>query len=122
MTQLTKTDQHGKGQRLARYDLKFIIAFADKLDKGYEVKDLSERGCKEFQSFLSDTVYKGLTISQVESLYRRRDDNNLNDEEDGKAIIHFGKDRKPFRIFGYYNSDGYFIITRLDQNHKTHKE
>ncbi|WP_422059047.1 MAG6450 family protein, partial [Staphylococcus gallinarum] len=35
--------------------------------------------------------------------------------------LHYGKDRKQFRIHGFYDDKGYFNILRLDLNHKYHK-
>ncbi|WP_434324887.1 MAG6450 family protein [Mycoplasma capricolum] len=32
--------------------------------------------------------------------------------------IHLGKDRNPFRLFGYLNKDNYFVLTKIDPNHE----
>ena len=76
---------------------------------------------KEFHRFLSDTVYKGLTISEVDKLYLRKAglSNVPVIMSQGRELLHYGKARNPFRIFGYYNSDGYFVICRIDGSHKT---
>lgn len=120
MAKLTNVQSSGKGRKLYHDECLFKIAITEKMDNGFEIKDLSANGCKAFQELINDTVYKGLTISVVDQLYRRKDDKSMNDEEDGKKIIHYGKDSKPFRLFGYYDKEGYFVITRIDPSHKTH--
>ena len=110
--------------RLARPDLPFRIAFEVKLDNGFELKDMTREHIREFHKFIHDTVYKGLTISQVDKSFLRK--SGLGEAPaimaNGKELIHYGKDRNPFRIFGYYNSDSYFVICRIDGSHNTHKE
>lgn len=109
-----------KGQRLQRNDERFRIAIEEKLGNGFEIKDMDRNDVVSFHRFISETVDKGMTISQVDQRYLRKKDSNLN-EEDGKNIIHYGHDGSSFRIFGYYNDIGYFVLTRIDGKHKTHK-
>ena len=112
------------GTRLLKQEPKFRIVFEVKLDNKYEVKDMTQNHVKEFHRFLNDTVYKGLTISEVDKLYLRK--TGLSNApiiiSNGKELLHYGKAGNPFRIFGYYNSDAYFVICRIDGSHKTNKE
>ena len=109
--------------RLPDKEIQFKVAFAEKLENKFEIKDMTERHVKEFHRFISETVYKKLTISQVEALYLRKEglSNAPKISYNDKEIVHFGKDRNPFRLFGYYSQNGYFVVCRIDGNHKTHK-
>ena len=111
------------GTRLLKNELKFRVVFEVKLDNGYELKDMKEKHIQDFHRFLSDTVYKGLTISQVDNLFLRKQglSNALSIMSNGKELLHYGKASNSFRIFGYYNSDGYFVVCRIDGLHKVHK-
>lgn len=104
-------------------DSPFVMAFKVPLMNGYEIKDMRERDKKELQRFLEDTVYKGLTISQVDKLYLRKQ--GLADAPPVKykdmELYHYGKDNNPFRVFGYYDQNKYFIICRIDGKHNTHR-
>ncbi|ULG71162.1 MAG6450 family protein [Macrococcus brunensis] len=78
--------------------------------------------------FLSATVYKDLTITQVDSLYLRTKGKvkekvsyDLNDPKNQLDLLHYGFDRDKFRLFGYYDEKAYFNITRIDIDHKSHK-
>lgn len=102
----------------------FRIAIAVELENGYELKDMTLEHVKEFHRFIQDTVYKGLTISEVDKLYLRKQGlgnappiKYKNDIE----LLHYGKARKAFRIYGYYNADNYFVVCRIDGGHNTHK-
>lgn len=101
----------------------FRMCFTEKLTNNYEVKDMHERDNKAFQKFLEDTVYKKLTISQVDDLYLRKQ--GLGDAPPVKygdmELLHYGKANSSFRLFGYYNKDRYFVICRIDGQHKTHR-
>lgn len=112
-----------KGNKLLFKELPFRIAFEVKLDNGFELKDMTREHVQEFHRFLQDTVYKGLTISEVDRLFLRK--SGLSKApvviSNGRELIHYGKDRNSFRIFGYYNSDSYFVICRIDGAHKTHQ-
>lgn len=98
----------------------FKISICEQLDNNYCFKDLSKEALKSFHTFIDDTVGQKLTISVVEKMYLRTK-GGAKQLVNGRELIHFGKDKKPFRIFGYYNNDGYFSITRIDPKHKTNK-
>ena len=112
------------GTILPREKQPFRIAFAVELENGYEVKDMTQAHLKEFHRFLCDTVYKGLTISEVDKLYLRKE--GLSNAPPLKykgdvELQHYGKARNPFRIYGYYNAENYFVVCRIDGGHQTHK-
>lgn len=113
-----------KGTRLSHDEVPFRIVFEVKLDKGYELKDMTRPHMTEFHRFLCDTVYKGLTITEVDKLYLRKAGLSKAPatKSHGMELMHYGKDRNPFRIFGYYNMDGYFVICRIDGSHQTHEQ
>lgn len=117
---LQNVSSSGKALDLKGKQAKFKLTFSEKLDNGFELKDMDNSTIKEFHRFVSDTIYKSLSISDVENLYLRDKDSNL-DEGSIRNSIHLGKDRNKFRLFGYYNTDGYFVINRIDGKHKTHK-
>ncbi len=99
----------------------FKISICEQLDNRYCFKDLNREALKSLHAFIDETVGKKLTISQTEDLFLRTKGQvvqNIN----GRDLIHFGKNRNPFRIFGYYNSDGYFNIIRIDPKHNTNKD
>ncbi|MGY3775825.1 MAG6450 family protein [Helcococcus sueciensis] len=124
MTKLSQNIQSPKGTRLtSKKDITFKIAIEEKLDNGYDFKKMKQEHIKSFHNFLEETIYKELTITKVEKLFLRTKGKFKNSRRfNGKEVeeIHLGKDRDPFRIFGYYKSD-YFVITRIDPKHKTHK-
>lgn len=105
--------------------LPFKISIEHSLDNKYGLKDMKNNGVKKLHDFIEVTVGRNLTISEVEALYLRK--RGLSKDlirqvvNGGKRdILHFGKDRQPFRIFGYYNSQ-YFVLTRIDCAHDTNK-
>ena len=100
----------------------FRIAFEEPLENGFELKDADNEAIKRFHRFLVETVYKNLTISEVDKLYLRKRGMNQSEKHNGRDVFHYGKDRNPFRIFGTYNLDGYFVVFKIDGKHKTHKE
>lgn len=106
-----------------RKSIKFKVAITDKLDNNYCFKTLNSNHIKSFHRFLNDTVNKGLSISQVDDLYKRKKGPKEEIKIKGSKfeLIHLGKDLKSFRIFGYYNPDNYFVVTKIDPKHKTHK-
>lgn len=103
----------------------FKISLEHSLENNFEFKDIKNGGLKQLHHFIEETVGKGLTITQVEGLFLRkrglaknlitRKINGVEREE-----VHLGKDKKPFRLFGYYSGD-YFVLTKIDSNHETHK-
>lgn len=117
------SEASNNGIKLARaQDRPFRLSFSEYLDNGFEIKDMSRNHLTEFHKFLSDTVYKELTISQVDQLFlRKRGMSAVPLKRGEEELIHYGKDRNPFRLFGYYNQDGYFVICRIDGNHRTNE-
>ena len=120
----TKTIER-EGSRLPRHRQIFRVALEVKLDNGYEIKDMTQEHVKELHRFISDTVYKGLTILEVDELYLRKE--GLSDAPALKykgdiELVHYGKARNAFRIYGYYNADNYFVICRIDGSHQTHRQ
>lgn len=102
----------------------FKICLETRLDSKYNFSKMNQSGLKELDNFICETVDKNLTITEVENLFLRTKSNPFEKEIiDGKEqkIIHFGKDRKAFRIFGFYNEDDEFVIYQLDPKHKKHK-
>ena len=59
--------------RLTQANRPFKIAFERQLDNGYEIKDMTAERLKEFHRFIRDTVYKNLTISEVDKIYLRKE-------------------------------------------------
>ena len=121
MKQLASVKVKGSGVKLSPTSRPFRIVFEVKLDKGYELKDMTPKHIAEFHRFLCDTVYKGLTLSEVDKLYLRKA--GLSEApvvmSNGRELMHYGKARNPFRIFGYYNADGYFVVCCIDGAHQT---
>lgn len=112
------------GSRKIPRDIRpFKIVFEVKLDNGFEIKDMTQRHVAEFHRFVADTVYKGLTVAEVDRLFLRKE--GLSDAPEvmshGMELVHYGKAANPFRIFGYYNDEGYFVVCRIDGSHQTHK-
>lgn len=126
MTKLTdKNKSYEKGTQLTSRNTKiFKIAICGSLENNFEFKQLDNRGIKQFHKFIEETIGKKLTITEVDKQYLRTK-GTIKEERfvHGKKrdIMHYGKDKNPFRIFGYYNTDSYFTITRIDPKHKTHK-
>ncbi|GAB6199749.1 MULTISPECIES: MAG6450 family protein [Lactiplantibacillus] len=102
--------------------VKFKLAISEKLDNKFMFKDLKPNECKRLWKFISSTVNCGLSITEVNELWLRKKGPNgpknietFNGKE--RKMYHLGKDRKSFRIHGYYNEDDYFVICRVDPNH-----
>ena len=111
--------------RLTKPKVSFKIALESKIDKGYCFSKLKEKHLKDFQNFLDQTVYKNLTISEVDKLFLRTKGKVKSVQKIcgvKRDVVHYGKDKKPFRIHGYYNDDGYFVIYKIDPSHSVHKE
>lgn len=107
-----------------RSRVEFKLAIQHTLANRYQFKNLRSADIKMFSNFLKETVGKGLTITEVEKLFLRTKSNPrelelINGEE--HEVCHFGKNRNSFRIHGYYNDDGYFVIYRIDPKHEYHK-
>lgn len=111
------------GVHLSRKEMPFKIVISRQLDNNYCFKELKESGIKEFHNFVEETVGKNLTITEVEKLFLRTQGPKETITVEGTDFekIHLGKDKKKFRVFGFY-SEGGFNLIRVDANHKTHKQ
>lgn len=121
---LLNNKNDSKGVKLPSLkDKPFKIAFEEKLSSGYEIKDMSKEHLKSLHTFISETIYRKLTISDVDKLFLRKEglSNAPTIKYGAHELSHYGKDRNPFRLFGYYNDDGYFVVIRIDGEHKTHR-
>lgn len=119
---LVQVQENQPAPKLVKTETRFRVSFETSLDNGFEIKDMKLRNVQDFHRFLSDTVYKGLTISEVDRLYlRKRGLSNAPPLKKGDIeLIHYGNDNQKFRLYGYYNKNGYFVICRIDGDHKTH--
>lgn len=122
---LTKSNKpNRKGIPLTkRRKIPFKISIEESLDNKYCFKKLKGNSIQEFHKFIEATIGKGLSITEVETMYLRtkgtvKETIKVNGIE--RDVIHFGKDRNPFRIFGYYNQD-YFVLNKIDPTHKVHR-
>lgn len=99
----------------------FRISIENKLDNGFCFKGLNAASSKKFNDFINKTVGIGLTVSDVEKKYKRKSD-GATVEIDGVKYeeIHFGQNKSPFRIFGYYK-DSYFVLKKIDPKHRVHR-
>lgn len=126
-----KPKDTAKGSKLAGYKSKqFKIAFGTELENKYSFKTRKARNLAEgMHKFLECTIYKELTITEVDELYLRTkgevkektkyDKNNKHNNQ--IEIQHYGFKRDAFRLFGFYDNNAYFNITKIDTDHKTHK-
>lgn len=126
------TDETGKGKLKPsllltnRNSISFRMSIEHSLENGYDFKKLNSDSLKNLHSFIENTIGKNLTISEVEKLFLRTKGNVFSNEVINgleRKIIHFGKDMHPFRIHGYYNEKNnfYFVICKIDPNHKVNK-
>lgn len=116
-----------KGSRLTDTRQKGLFKFCIErcLDNKYSFAKLKPEAIKMLDKFIADTVGREMTISQVESEFLRKKGKVSEKEVIAgveRDVFHLGKDRNKFRIFGYYNEDGYFVIHRIDPKHRYHKE
>lgn len=125
MTQKLTNQNRGKskGTMLTTAKVKFRIAIEDRIKRGFNFKDMAKNHNREFQRFIDDTVGKGLTITQVDQMFKRNRGpvKRIEIEGETREEVHYGKDRNAFRVFGYYNNEGYFVLSKIDPKHKTHK-
>ncbi|RXT17739.1 hypothetical protein BVJ53_07325 [Lacticaseibacillus chiayiensis] len=110
----------------SRTTARFKLSIEHVLENNYQFKDMRVEDIKNFSKFITSTVGRGLTITQVESSLLRTDGphgaKNI-EQVDGekKEMYHFGQDRTKFRVHGYYNDEDYFVIHRIDPQHKKFK-
>ncbi|WP_217588715.1 MAG6450 family protein [Lentibacillus saliphilus] len=106
-----------KGQVLTnKSKAKFKMSLERSLENGFCFKDLQKREVKAFNSFIDKTVGKNLTVLEVNQRFGRSPDKS--DSIDGYNIYHYEVSGK-FRIHGYLK-EGYFVICRIDPNHRVH--
>lgn len=123
---LTQSSNVGNGSVLDRRSIPFKMCIQESLDNNYCFKCMDKASLRALDSFITETVDKRLSITEVDSLFLRTKGHGQNYEEitiNGitRQVFHYGKNRNPFRIFGYYNEEGYLVIYRIDPKHKTHK-
>ncbi|WP_225048549.1 MAG6450 family protein [Lacticaseibacillus kribbianus] len=119
-----------RGDKLARDSRttrQFILTIDHQLERHYQFKNLKTQEIQEFSRFVAETVGKALTITQVDARFlRTKGPRGVGASEtiDGARVtmVHYGRDRSPFRLFGYYDAAGYFVIHRLDPRHQYHRE
>lgn len=116
-----------KGKKLTNLKAqKFKIAFGTELENKFCFDTNKPKKVTDgLHKFLKATVYKDLSISTVDNLYLRKIGNPKEKMKFGPnnsqlEIQHYGFERNQFRIFGFYDDKGYFNVTRLDIDHKTH--
>ncbi len=104
---------------------RFRLTISINLDKNYCFQKLNKEDLKQLDNFISETVGKDLSISEVDTLFlRNKGPVKTSETIKGKKrdVVHYGKDKKAFRIHGFYNDDGYFVIYQIDAKHKKHKQ
>lgn len=123
---LTNTKQTGNGSFLDRKQMSFKFCIQECLDRDFCFTNLSKGNLRSFENFIKETVEKNLSITEVDKLFLRTQGHGSKYCEETikgikRQIFHYGKDRNPFRIHGYFNEDGYFVIHKIDPNHKVHR-
>lgn len=94
---------------------KFNILIGEKLEKGYDFKNVQKKESHCLGLFFEKTI--GKDWDYVISNYERQQDKN--DIVDGHEILHFEISQKG-RIHGYLEN-GIFVMIRFDPNHHVHK-
>ncbi len=107
-------------------EIVFKFAIVNKLDNGYDFKSLDLDGLKKFNNFVNDILEKKMTISQVEKTYMRKRfkplvKRHIKEQDMDVKEIHLGKDQQKFRLFGYFNENNYFVLTKIDSKHDFNK-
>lgn len=109
---------------LDRRTATFKIALEDYMHGSFNFGKMDSSGRKNLQTFLDKTVYKQLSISTVDKLFLRmkgkvRETAQINGIN--RDIVHYGFNRSPFRLHGYFNELNYFVIYKIDPKHEVHK-
>lgn len=101
-----------------RNSVPFRLAINHSLENNYNFKHkkLNPAKLKELNAFIDKAI--GQSISDAEALFKRETDTNDKYGLEKKQILHFEVGKK-FRIHGYY-SGGFFVLCRLDPDHKVH--
>lgn len=124
LTTKVKVDKNSGSTLTFNKDVLFKISLDTKLDNSYNFSKMNKKALRELDHFIEQTTHRNLTISEVENMFLRRKGNPFEEEIiNGKKqkVIHLGKDKKSFRIFGFYDENGEFVVYRLDPRHKKHK-
>lgn len=101
----------------------FKVLFAGEAENGYDFKDCNPDQWHDIGNFLDRWVGKSLKDLQSSNSARYIDKKDKASDpytNDIKQMIHYKVTPKS-RIHGYYNNHGYFVIKRLDPDHKKHK-
>lgn len=121
----TNTSSSSSGNaKLTVVNAKFKVCIQEPLHQKYCFKKLKKESLHAFEQFIGETVGKNLTISDVDNLFLRKKGPVKNKEiiqGIEREVVHYGKDRNPFRLHGYYNEDGYFVLHKIDPKHNVHK-
>ncbi|WP_432784107.1 MAG6450 family protein [Mycoplasmopsis bovis] len=107
-------------------EIVFKFAIVNKLGNGYDFKSLDLDGLKKFNNFVNDILEKKMTISQVEKTYMRKRfkplvKRHIEEQDMDVREIHLGKDQQKFRLFGYFNENNYFVLTKIDSKHSSNE-
>lgn len=124
LTNLNGSNKIARGSVLDKQSFYFKFGIEVPLNSKYNFSKLNKSGLKALDNFIKETVGKRLTISEVDKLFLRTKGPVKSIENvygNKQEIVHYGKSNKPFRIHGYYNDDGYFIMYQIDPKHQKHK-
>lgn len=113
------------GSRLDKPKVLFKLCIDDCLENGYSFQKMNRAGLKDLDDFINQTIGKNLTISQVDKMFlRTKGSVKVTEKIKGikRDILHYGKNRKTFRVHGYYNENGYFVLTQIDPKHRKYPD
>jgi len=107
----------------ARRQLPFRMLLEVQLDRHFSFKQLKTQDSRQFDLFLNKTIGRGLTITETETLFlRTTGPHGAKHVEQHNSVmqdvIHFSNGTRDFRIHGYYNYLGYFVLVRIDPHHQ----
>ena len=100
---------------------KFKLSIEVMLDSRYDFKKLKPTDLRQLQLFIAKTIGRQLTVAQVETLYLRTNGGAKHHEQFDQGwyeMLHFSNGARDFRIHGFYNVDGYLVLTRIDPHHQ----
>jgi len=100
----------------------FKLALESKLDRQFDFKKLKTQDIREFDRFLTKTIGRRLTVTEVETLFLRTTGPHGAkhfEQVNGIAqiVFHFSNGTRDFRVHGYYNQLGYLVVIRIDPHH-----
>ncbi|MDN6147175.1 MAG: hypothetical protein L0L95_14150 [Staphylococcus equorum] len=127
LTNQNQTSKKSNGTILDRTSKPFRLCIQECLDNNFSFKKMKKDSLKKLDQFIENTTDKHLSITEVDELFLRtkgpgKQSREVTIKGIERQVFHYGKDRDPFRIFGYFNEDGYFVVYRIDPNHKTDKQ